>query len=258
MQLFSRLGAKQSLGTLGLPLFSSLSSLPCGSGLCPGDVVEVMGGEGSGKSELLLNITAQCVLPRRWCGREIGGKEVEVVWVSTDYKFDVLRLVAVLEGKLIPVDREDGDRAVAERLLRTHEGRAHLQSNRTMVTPHNHQVVPSNTDYQTLISSCLSRVHVVYCNSSTELGMTLHSLRLSLLRTRPNVCALVLDNVAEFHWLDRAEARTESVWVGALDKLVEEHHVVVFSAKPLLFVEATNVSSRSNTDNRPGGKVNLW
>ena len=232
MQLFSRLGAKRSLGTLNLPLFSGLPS-PTG-GLCPGDIVELCGGEGSGKSELLLNITAQCVLPRRWCAREIGGREVEVVWVSTDHKFDVLRLVAILEGKVCGQQTSGGDHTTQEHMCSL-EGTTYFQDSGT-------REAPRDPDYEDMITSCLSRVHVVYCNSSSELGMTLQSLRLSLLRTHPDVCTLVLDNIAEFYWVDRAvhvsgsEAR-QAVWVDTLRVLIEEHHLVVFAAKPLLFAQ---------------------
>ena len=266
MQLFARLGAKQSLGSLNLPLFSALPSSPRG-GLCPGDVVEIMGGEGSGKSEMLLNITAQCILPRWWRGKEIGGKEVEVVWVSTDYKFDVVRLAAILEGSLC----ENGTTAELEKGNGVRRSSKPVTSQLRTATD-----VPVNAnrgllqsddkegdDYQKFISTCLSRVHVVYCNSSTELALALQSLRLNFLRQKPDVCSLVLDNVAEFYWADRAEAGSvhgaemkQSVWVNALHSLMKEHHLVVFSAKPFLFVKMDpSHSNHQATKTKTGYKV---
>ena len=249
VQLFARLGAKQRLGTLGLPLFTSLPSL--GGGLCPGDLVEVTGGEGSGKSEILLDIAARCVLPRKWRGREIGGKEVEVVWVSTDHKLDLLRLVAILEGGISdnPSDEERGRTATDGELRSTHRLSSVLYHS---VAGHGSSVRARESvcekdresgDFKALIMSCLSRVHVVHCSSSTELGLTLQSLRHSFLSAHPDVCALFMDNVAEFHWLDRAEAAgslhgaqvKQSTWVSALRLLMEEHHLVAFAARPLLF-----------------------
>lgn len=44
--------------------------------LMAGDVVELCGSEGSGKSELLLNVTAQCVLPKKNGGVLIGMNHV--------------------------------------------------------------------------------------------------------------------------------------------------------------------------------------
>lgn len=227
-----------------------------------------MGGEGSGKSEVLLNITAQCVLPCMWCGMEIGGKEVEVVWVCTDYKFDVLRLVAVLEGKVCDkLSRGNKDNTATERHfqgLLTFAGQFHspgVASSRTVTQQWEQSMgIESNTDYQTLITFCLSRVHVIYCNSSTDLGVTLQSLRQSFLPACPNVCALVLDNVTEFYWVDRVETGSvrgsevkQSVWVDALRVLVEEHHMVVFAARSLLFSETTTASRRDRQASEDGG-----
>lgn len=246
LQLFARLGAKQSLGTLDLPLFSSLPSP--GGVLCPGDVVEVIGEEGSGKTEILLNITAQCVLPSSWHGREIGGKEVEVVWVCTDYKFDVLRLVAILEGKVIAIGEKTIERCPStQRAINSKIG-TQLQHT---VHPAPSKDPDLKLEYRTLITSCLSRVHIINCNSSTELGVTLQSLRQSFLPAHPDVCALVLDNVAEFYWVDRADAGStrgsdikQSVWVNSLHRLIEDHHLVIFAARPLLFARKPITSQR--------------
>lgn len=262
LQLFARLGAKQSLGTLDLPLFSSLPSP--GGVLCPGDVVELIGEEGSGKTETLLNITAQCVLPCSWHGREMGGKEVEVVWMCTDYKFDVLRLVAVLEGKVIA----RGEKTI-ERCFQFPS--THRAINSKIGTQLQHTVHSASSkdadlesDYRTLITSCLSRVHIINCNSSTELGVTLQSLRQSFLPAHPYVCALVLDNVAEFYWVDRADAGSmrgsdikQSVWANALHRLVEDHHLVIFAARPLLFAQKPTTSQRDKqiSEDRGQGKV---
>ena len=243
MQLFARLGSKKRLGTLGLPLFNSLPSP--GGGLCPGDLVEVTGGEGSGKTEILLNIVTQCVLPRMWCGREVGGREVEVVWVSTDHKLDLLRLVAILEGGVCRShpNTHDGRRGATDRQL------CSVYPNTAVYGPPlrtRESVSEKDSEHEALIMSCLSRVHVVHCSSGTELGLALQSLRLSFLGAHPDVCALFLDNVAEFHWLDRAEAAgslhgalvKQSTWVNALSLLMKEYHLVTFAARLILFSQS--------------------
>ena len=88
------MGAKESLEDVGLPLFSHLQS-----DLKPGDVTELCGAERTGKSELLLSITAHCILPKSWKDKKLPGRGVEVIYICTDYKFDLLRLVSILEGK---------------------------------------------------------------------------------------------------------------------------------------------------------------
>ncbi|KAL0618515.1 DNA repair protein XRCC2 [Plecturocebus cupreus] len=61
----------------------------------PGDILEFHGPEGTGKTEMLYHLTARCILPKAE-----GGLEVEVVFIDTDYHFDMLRLVTILEHRL--------------------------------------------------------------------------------------------------------------------------------------------------------------
>ena len=140
-----------------------------------------------------------------------------MIYISTDYKLDLLRLVAILEGKVCE------------------DNAGHHSSSKDAT---------GASDYRKLIESCLSRVHVLYCNSTTELIAVLHSLK-TFLHTHPEVCALVLDNVASYYWVDRCESvrgdgtsaleYRQQQWVGALGELAREYHLVVFTAKPLLF-----------------------
>ena len=197
------------------------------SGLKAKDVIELCGEEGSGKTELLLNIAAECVLPKSWGGRELG-KGLEIVWLCTDFKFDLLRLVAILEGQVHDT-------------MKKVRGEASTQYSVPQRSA-SFQRWPEDENLKKLILSCLGRVHVIHCTSTNKLSTTLQYLRLSFLPKHPEVCGLVLDNVAEFCWPDRVEAGSvqggkirQKVWVDALEKLLEEHHLVVFAARPLLF-----------------------
>ncbi|NXA35860.1 XRCC2 protein, partial [Eudromia elegans] len=60
-----------------------------------GDVIEFHGPEGTGKTEMLYHLVARCILPKSG-----GGLEVGVVFIDTDYHFDMLRLVTILEHRL--------------------------------------------------------------------------------------------------------------------------------------------------------------
>ncbi|XP_028646703.1 DNA repair protein XRCC2 [Erpetoichthys calabaricus] len=88
-ELLARLGERPSLKSLELPIFSEVG-FPG-----PGDVVELHGAEGTGKTELLYHVLVHCILPTAQ-----GGLEVEVLFVDTDFHFDMLRLVALLEQRL--------------------------------------------------------------------------------------------------------------------------------------------------------------
>lgn len=60
-----------------------------------GDILEFHGPEGTGKTEMLYHLTARCILPQ-----SAGGLEIEVLFIDTDYHFDLLRLVTILEHRL--------------------------------------------------------------------------------------------------------------------------------------------------------------
>uniref|UniRef100_A0A3Q3XAR3 RecA family profile 1 domain-containing protein n=1 Tax=Mola mola TaxID=94237 RepID=A0A3Q3XAR3_MOLML len=88
-QLFARLEARRCLKDIEPALF------PADGGPEHGEVVELHGTEGTGKTELLYHLLCRCVMPAA-----AGGLEVEVVFVDTDYSLDMMRLVSVLDSRL--------------------------------------------------------------------------------------------------------------------------------------------------------------
>ncbi|XP_060920717.1 DNA repair protein XRCC2 [Labrus mixtus] len=88
-QLFARLEARRCLKDIEPRLF------PEDGGPNHGEVVELYGAEGTGKTEMLYHLLCRCVLPV-----VSGGLEVDVVFVDTDYSLDMLRLVSILDNRL--------------------------------------------------------------------------------------------------------------------------------------------------------------
>nr|XP_009680552.1 PREDICTED: DNA repair protein XRCC2 [Struthio camelus australis] len=87
--LLARLEGRSSLKNLEPYLFAE-EGFPV-----HGDVIEFHGPEGTGKTEMLYHLIARCILPKSG-----GGLEVEVMFIDTDYHFDMLRLVTILEHRL--------------------------------------------------------------------------------------------------------------------------------------------------------------
>ena len=172
----------------------------------PGDVVEFCGTEGTGKTELLLYVAAMCILPKSWCDVSLPGRNVDILFISTDYQLDLLRLVTIMKGIAL-----------------------------------SHGVLTSaQMNCEELITSSLERLHVVNCTSMEELVITLYSLK-TFLDNHSNVCALLIDNVATFWWLERAENCVgdceQRRWTCALIDIIKEHHLVVIATRPLLAKE---------------------
>uniref|UniRef100_A0A8C5IMK7 X-ray repair cross complementing 2 n=1 Tax=Junco hyemalis TaxID=40217 RepID=A0A8C5IMK7_JUNHY len=88
-QLRARLEGRSSLKNLEPCLFAEEGSP------VHGDVIEFHGPEGTGKTEMLYHLLARCIIAKAQ-----GGLEVEVMFVDTDYHFDMLRLVTILENRL--------------------------------------------------------------------------------------------------------------------------------------------------------------
>ncbi|XP_029003789.1 DNA repair protein XRCC2 [Betta splendens] len=159
-QLFSRLEARHNVKDIEPRLF------PKDGGPEDGEMVELYGTEGTGKTELLYHLLCRCVLPK-----EAGGLEVDVVFVDTDYGLDMLRLVSILDSRLNTAQSGSSSSAGSD---------------------------------ETVLRSCLSRLLVIHCSSSAQLLLTLHFLENSL-SSRPALALLLIDSISAFYWVDRCE-----------------------------------------------------
>ncbi|KAM9308194.1 DNA repair protein XRCC2 [Gastrophryne carolinensis] len=93
-QLLARLEGRASLKNFEPFMFGS-------EGPVHGDIIEFHGAEGSGKTEMFCHLISHCILPK-----SEGGLQVEVVYIDTDYHFDLLRLVTILEHRLSQSNEE--------------------------------------------------------------------------------------------------------------------------------------------------------
>uniref|UniRef100_A0A3B3YRZ9 RecA family profile 1 domain-containing protein n=1 Tax=Poecilia mexicana TaxID=48701 RepID=A0A3B3YRZ9_9TELE len=179
--LFARLEARRCLKDVEPRLFAD------DGGPDRGEVVEVYGPEGTGKTELLYHLLCRCVLPEA-----AGGLEVDVVFVDTDYSLDMFRLASVLDS---------GSAGSDDAVLR----------------------------------SCLSRLLVVRCSSSSQLLLTLHFLETTL-SSRPRAALLLIDSISAFYWSDRSEAASVakqeeklSRCSELLGRLLRDYRITIFA-----------------------------
>lgn len=184
-----------------------------------GDVIEFHGVEGSGKTEMLYHLLSRCVLPTH---RE--GLEVEVIFVDTDYHFDMLRLVSILEARLSSSSPE--------------------------------------SEMEETVRSSLRRLSVLHCSSSVQLLITLQHLE-GILCSRPALCLLVIDSISSFYWIDRANggdslARQEANLrrcTEILDRFRRDYGVVILATTHAVM---RNYSSSSTGSSEPSGSTPSW
>ncbi|XP_040290063.1 DNA repair protein XRCC2 isoform X1 [Bufo bufo] len=208
-QLLARLEGRASLKELEPLLFAS--------GDCPlhGDIIEFHGPEGSGKTEMFCHLISRCILPT-----SDGGLQVEVVYIDTDYHFDMLRLVTILEHRLSQSDEET-------------------------------------------IKQCLSRFSLVYCSSSVQLLLTLHSLE-NMFCSRPSLCLLIIDSLSSFYWIDRNNggetvSRQEfniRKCIELLEKLIKEYKLVLFASTQTLMQKTYNENNEASHSEKQTSSVN--
>ncbi|KAK1257971.1 hypothetical protein QJS04_geneDACA017284 [Acorus gramineus] len=66
-----------------------------------GNVVEIVGPSPSAKSELLIQISINCILPKEWRGVCFDGLEGLVIYFDLDCRFDILRLSQLLKHHIV-------------------------------------------------------------------------------------------------------------------------------------------------------------
>lgn len=176
-----------------------------------GQLVEVCGVGGSGKTEILMQAAVNCALPRERRGVRFGGCESSVLLLDLDGKFDTLRLLKILTARIedaiarfigtetAPDLRDPEFATLSDETYRESVGRFQ------MVRCHN------SLDFL----KALSVVDVIFKRreflESTKMPRSASSLPRRL---------LLVDNVAAFYWLDRASRREH----GAPLSLHAVHH----------------------------------
>ncbi|KAK9822572.1 hypothetical protein WJX74_006276 [Apatococcus lobatus] len=134
-------------------------------------LIEISGASGSGKTELLTQAAAAAILPKV-SGLDLGRGE-HAIYLDLDGKFDLIRLMQVLQGRLRAAEPEANQQGVE---------------------------LPDD-----VLRPSLQRFHLIQCHSSFDYLAALWTLRnlIPILQEAEGCQLLLLDNVAAFYWLDR-------------------------------------------------------
>jgi len=224
-----RLGGNHTLDGLDTNLFGDIPE-----GIQPGNVVEFSGQEGSGKTEMLLHLIANCILPKSWKDLKLNGKSVGVVYVDTDYHFQLLRLVTIMEHRILNAIKDVQTGSFLENNRSNHLDNIHASDSTHYPEKY--------SDYEDFIKSCLGRLFIAHCNSSIQLLATVLSLE-NLLAAKPEVGVFMIDSLSAFYWLDRCNGGENSSHqehnqrkiVDIIRKYAQQYHLVLISTKQAIF-----------------------
>ncbi|KAL9251416.1 DNA repair protein XRCC2-like protein [Drosera capensis] len=237
-----------------LPLPPPLHRVP----LRAGNVVEIVGPSPSAKSQILLEVAVNCILPKEWKGVSCGGLEQSLVFIDLDCRFDVLRLLHLLKSR---ISRAIGKVSVlvcivhvetatlvfcrfsrcqtANFLFRlagsSREGKEDLNTIRKEY----------NDMYDDLIEVCLKRFRYIRCYDSFEFLATLKGLAIELQSARTKLCSSV-----SFLMIDRRTFSLQSVSetvVNEIRNVLLLHPMLVLTTKAAIFSDkgATNDAKSS-------------
>jgi len=137
-----------------------------------GDVVELCGEQGSGRSSLLQHLMIECILPKHHNGCNAG-----VIYFDLDCHFELLRVISIIERRTGASEEE--------------------------------------------VKKWLKNLHIVRCDSSEQLVITLHSMEPLIANSQVPVSLIILDSISSFYWIDSSAIVNTSVKDAFLQKVVQ-------------------------------------
>lgn len=187
--------------------------------LKPGEILEIVGAGGTGKTELALEIATTAVLPKERRGVRYRGSRAKVIVIDCDGKFDQLRLLRVLNAKIssaLRVVPENKREALADEVYEESMSRF------TLIRAYGSlDVLKTLTALDAAWSGRGGAAGARFCDArtthTTSMGDVEGDINIDTdvggddaargTDQAPNQRLVICDNVAAFYWLDRASRK---------------------------------------------------
>jgi hypothetical protein len=270
----SRAAASLLSRTLTDPVLTGIPFVDAHGAMRAGQLVEVCGVGGSGKTEILMQAAVNCALPRERDGVRFGGCESSVLLLDLDGKFDTLRLLKILtarvEAALARETRDartnapmpglegvlrkgpDGDKEADDALVRLSDSVYRESVGRfQMVRCHN------SLDFLkalAVVDKIFERREALAATRAAAETETDAETVTKKRAAAPPRRLLLVDNVAAFYWLDRASRRDHDaplslhnvhhVSARALMEISRRCRAPVVATKAVAATKATSASDR--------------
>lgn len=139
------------------------------NGLTNRETVELCGNLSSGKTLLLTQLIAKCIMPMNYNDKTIGGLDVNVVFINTDHHFKMQRLRDFLLNNLKQNDICTG-------------------TNSTLIDG--------------IIKLAFDNLIIINCYSKAQFFVTLETLNLVIMKSE-NIGLVAIDSIASYYWENR-------------------------------------------------------
>lgn len=201
LQLCARLSGKCSLLGLDEKLFGQF-------GPNKKDTIELSGTVSSGKTRLLTQFIAKCLLPE-----EFGGLDCSAILLNTDLHFQASLLsdmmFAMMQSKDASIQRDEKT--------------------------------------ATILEKCLKNLSIINCYNSVNLNVTIVNLE-DILVKNDKAALIALDSVTSFYWEDREEGgewRIDTYVKNILEKL---QRLTFTFGRHLIYTKPSECTSKDSKD----------
>lgn len=179
-------------------------------GLKNTDIIEITGDVSSGKSLLLANILAKCILPDRYDDIHIKGLAASAVLINTDCHFQISKLVKVMSTIVTDVYKSVDRKRM------------------------------NNETINEIVNDVLDNLIIINCYGKDQFLLTLHTLE-SILFRNEKIVILAIDSISAYYWQTRenSDIRSIDTYVINLIKLIQattsQYNVTTIYTRPSTF-----------------------
>ncbi|XP_076674903.1 X-ray repair cross complementing 2 [Andrena cerasifolii] len=193
-QLLARLKGKPSLHCLDDTLFVQ--------GPQSTDIIEINGEHSTGKTLLLSQMLAKCILPNCVGTFRINGCNASAILINTDHHFQVSKLIDLMTDMIETAYAVSSASASAS------------------------ETVLNNFDKIAIVRNSLRNLHIIDCYDSEQFFLTLCTLD-DLFLSNAEVALLAVDNMTAYYWQDRQNngAITIDSYIRKLLKHIKLHTI---------------------------------
>eukprot|EP01083_Nonionella_stella_P078662 215371_1 len=197
----------------GIQMFDKhLRNIPSG-GLVAGNVIEVAGRSGTGKTELMYAIILSCILPESQMGVQYGGQGIQVLYIDLSMKFSIPRLQYLLSQRVkLAFNNRHGESIL----------------------------VDGENEVTNLFDECFDRLFVVQPASTEEFLAALHQVN-AIKESNQSLRLIIIDDISTFFFPKRNSGesfRFMKQLQSLLHSVLLKNNLSCIVTKPLLFPNA--------------------
>lgn len=134
------------------------------------DIIEINGERSSGKSLLLSQILAKCILPNYY---QIKGCNASAILINTDHHFQISKLIELMNGIINDVN----------------------------TVSFTSEAMDIDFDKTTIIKNSLHNLHIINCYNSEQFSLTLRTLD-DIFLDNTKIALLAIDSITAYYWQD--------------------------------------------------------